>query len=130
MLELFPFREIGKQSKFKKRDTCKISSEASKSCPRHPEAHTNARGFSVTFAPLRFTQVRFTFSVHGPGALHSTSLNAWHSRTVVYEASVRANCWPKHIRAPPLKGYCDSVSNGPQKAVLDIVSNSGSEVVY
>lgn len=59
---------------------------------------------NATLVPLRDLVTNAICSFHSCSTSRlSIDTNSCINRTMVYEASVNANCWPRQIRSPPLK---------------------------
>jgi hypothetical protein len=72
----------------------------------HPTAQFVHHSNNATFTPPKGL-ITISVTIRGaspPGCLHSTLAKACKSLTVVYPISVSANCCPRHILGPPLKG--------------------------
>ncbi|QSS50510.1 hypothetical protein I7I53_11228 [Histoplasma capsulatum var. duboisii H88] len=63
-------------------------------------------GFSETLAPWWLAHVMVIHSVHGSGSRDSIVRKCCMSRTVVYEASVRANCSVFYLHVSELDVIC------------------------
>ena len=72
-------------------------------CRPYTANATHAR-LNATFTPFSDAQVSVIASFSGSGSRLSSSLNSCRIRTRTYPDSVRAYCWPRQIRGPPLKG--------------------------